>query len=71
MNLRRFTDQQLDEALSIAIEFQGYWLQAAKDWGLPTSPFMREHLNGLDVRVRQLSAEFSRRQRCARTGGAA
>ena len=74
MNLRRYTDQQLDQALSIAIEFQGYWNQAAKNWaadGLNPSPFMREHLNGLALRVRRLTAEFNRRQRSARKGGAA
>ena len=74
MNARRYTDEQLDQALSLAIEFQGYWTQAAQDWaadGLNPSPFMREHLNGLACRVRRLIAEFNRRQRCARKGGAA
>jgi hypothetical protein len=73
MNPRRFTDEELDRALSFAIEFQGYWKQAAKEWaadGLYPSPFMREHLKGLDLRVRRLTAEFNRRQR-VRKGGVA
>ena len=74
MNLRRYTDEQLDQALSLAIEFQGYWTQAAQEWAadrLANSPFMREHLNSLALRVRRLSAEFNRRQRRVRKGGAA
>ena len=73
MNLRRYTDEQLDQALSLAIEFQGYWTQAAQEWaadGLGNSPLMREHLNGLALRVRRLSAEFNRRQRAPKAGAA-
>ena len=66
MNTRRYTDAELDSALSLAIEFQGYWTQAANDWaadGLHPSEFLREHLDGLDRRVKRLTAEFNRRQR--------
>ena len=73
MNARRYTDEQLDQALSLAIEFQGYWTQAAQDWaadGLGPSPFMREHLNGLALRVRRLSAAFNRRQRARKASAA-
>jgi hypothetical protein len=71
MNYRRYTDEDLDRALSLAIEFQGYWNQAAKQWaaeGLHASPFLRQHLNELDRRVRRLTAEFHRRQRARKAG---
>ena len=73
MNPRRYTDEQLDQALSLAIEFQGYWTRTANDWaadGLGNSPFMREHLDGLALRVRRLTAEFNRRQRARKVGAA-
>ena len=71
MNPRLLTDDELGSALSTAMEFQSYWAQAAKDHAadaIAPTPFLRDHLRGLDCRVRRLHAEFQRRLRAESAG---